>query len=230
MKKIIISLFLALGLATSSYAISLEGLSIGISGSMSGYYAVGTENDDNGQAGVEEDTKEAGAFESEHASLFVEYSLGPISLGLNYILGETTTPQNTNVQIDLVTGNGTGDDGGTNQAKAEFENHTTLYALFPIPADGPLGNLYLKAGMSYVDINTLENLGTGGSYGNVDTTGYTAGIGLQIEAADGLSLRAEVMAAEYDDVSSTNSSDGTKSIQITDMMSAFGTISLVKTF
>ena len=215
MKKIIISLLLAFGLATSSYAFSLEGLSIGISGSQSGYYAVGTENDDNGPAGVEEDTSEAGAFQAEHGSIFIEYNFGPISFGIDRIIGETETPQNTNNQ-----------DGTINTVQAEFKNHTTGYLLLPIP----LGGFYVKAGMSYVDIISIETLNTGGSYGDVDTTGWTAGIGYQVGFDDGLSLRAEVMAAEYDDVSATNTANTTTSIQVTDMMSAFGTISVVKSF
>ena len=84
----------------------------------------------------------------------------------------------------------------------------------------------------YVDLNSIENLGTGGSYGNTDTTGMMAGLGYSIEAADGLSIRAEVTAAQYDEVEVANSASdagGTK-VTLTDMMSAFGTISVVKSF
>ena len=41
MKKIIISLLFAMGMVTSSYAISLEGLSIGASLGQAGFYGVG---------------------------------------------------------------------------------------------------------------------------------------------------------------------------------------------
>ena len=216
MKKIIISLLLALGLATSSYAVSLEGLSVGISGSHSGYYAVGTEETDNDETGVD-DTKEAGAFTANHMSVFLEYNVGPISVGLDYIPSEIETPKNTNLQGTT-----------TNTVKGEFANHTTVYALIPIP----LGGLYAKVGGIYVDLNSIENLGTGGSYGNTDTTGMMAGLGYSIEAADGLSIRAEVTAAQYEEVEVANSASdagGTK-VTLTDMMSAFGTISVVKSF
>ena len=216
MKKIIISLLLALGLATSSYAVSLEGLSVGISGSHAGYYAVGTEETDNDPTGVD-DTKEAGAFTANHMSVFLEYNVGPISVGLDYIPSQIETPKNTNLQGTT-----------TNTVKGEFENHTTVYALIPIP----LGGLYAKVGGIYVDLNSIENLGTGGSYGNTDTTGIMAGLGYSIEAADGLSLRAEITAAQYDEVEVANSASdagGTK-VTLTDMMSAFGTISVVKSF
>ena len=214
MKKIIISLLLALGLATSSYAVSLEGLSVGVAGSHAGFYAVGTENTDNDPTGVD-DTTEAGAFTANHVSVFAEYSLGPISIGLDYIPQQIETPKNTNIQGAI-----------TNTVKGEFENHTTLYGLIPLP----LGGLYLKAGVVYVDLISVETLNTGGKYGDTDTTGAMGGIGYSIEAADGVNIRAEVTAVEYDGVSMSNSADGTKSVSLSDMMSAFGTISIVKSF
>ena len=119
--------------------------------------------------------------------------------------------------------------------KGEFENHTTLYAIIPVP----LGGLYLKAGAIYVDLNSVQTLETGGSYGNTDTSGYTAGLGYSFEAGSGVNIRAEVMAAEYDSVSLTNSGvnadaltqdDTDTTITLDEMMSAKATISIVKTF
>ena len=76
----------------------------------------------------------------------------------------------------------------------------------------------------------MEQLSTGGSYPDVDTTGITAGLGYSIEAAEGISVRAEVQAYQYDDVSAANATDGTKTITITDMMSANAKLSIVKSF
>ena len=109
--------------------------------------------------------------------------------------------------------------------KATFENHTTGYIAMPV-----WGGLYVKAGYIYVDIITEERLGTGGEYGNTETTGYTAGIGYQHEVQDGFSIRFEALAAEYSDVSATNSKNTTTSVSIKDMMGASGRFSLVKTF
>ena len=210
-----------MGLISSSNAVSLEGLSVGVSGSHAGFYAVGTESKDNDKTGVD-DTKEAGAFTTNFASVFVEYNFGPISLGVDYIPMQIETPKNTNVQV-------TSDTSQvllTNTVMAEFENHTTVYAILPVP----LGGLYLKAGWVYVDINSVETLQTGGSYGNTDTTGMTAGIGYSHEATDGVTIRAEVLAAEYDDVSMANSNNTTTSVSVEDMMGASARISLVKSF
>ena len=226
MKKTILtfgfSLLLSMGLISSSNAVSLEGLSVGVSGSHAGFYAVGTEKQDNKPAGVEGDTKEAGAFTTNFASVFVEYNFGPISLGVDYIPMQIETPKNTNIQVT----SDTDQTNLTNTVMAEFENHTTVYAILPVP----LGGLYLKAGWVYVDINSVETLQTGGSYGNTDTTGLTAGIGYSHEATDGVTVRAEVLAAEYDSVSMANSSNTTTSVSVEDMMGASARISLVKTF
>ena len=224
MKKIIISLLVAFGLTTSSYAVSLEGFSFGASVATGGFYAVGTERDDNDVAGTDNDTKEAGAFQEDFASIFVEYNLGGVSVGLDYIPGTIETPENKNLQVIDVTG--VGDATATNTAKAEFENHTTVYAIIPLP----LGGLYAKVGGIYVDINTLEILGTGGSYEDTDTTGITAGLGWSHEAADGVSVRLEALAAQYDDVTLTNQNNTTTSVLVEDMMSASARISLVKSF
>ena len=69
----------------------------------------------------------------------------------------------------------------------------------------------------------------------VDTNGYTVGLGYQVEAASGVSIRLEASAATYDDVSAqttaANSGKSTKKkVEVEDMMSAKGTISIVKTF
>ena len=219
MRKSILSLIFSallatMGFTTSSNALGLEGLGIGFSVGTAGYYAVGTENTDNNSAGYG-DTKEAGAFEHDVGSIFIEYAAGPVIIGVDYHLEDIETPTNTNLVKP----------GTTNTVKATFENHTTLYASVPV-----FHALYLKAGVIYVDINTQENLATGGEYGNTDTTGVTVGFGLSHEIKDGVSVRAEALFAQYDDVKVTNSNNTTTSVSVEDMMGASGRLSIVKTF
>ena len=109
--------------------------------------------------------------------------------------------------------------------KATFQNHTTAYIALPV-----WGGLYVKAGGMYVDIKTEERLGTGGEYGNVDTTGYTAGLGFENEVQNGVSIRGEIMGSIYEDVSATNSKSTDISVKVTDMMGASARLSIVKTF
>ena len=217
MKKTILSLIfsalMASGFTTSSNAFSLEGLGIGVSLGTAGFYAVGEERTDNRATGVD-DTKQSGAFQHDVSSVFVEYDVGPVRFGVDYFMEDITTPQNTNIQGSL-----------TNTVKATFENHTTAYIALPV-----WGGLYVKAGGIYVDIKTQESLQTGGSYGNVDTTGYTAGLGFESEIQNGVHIRGEVMGSVYEDVSATNANTTDISIKVTDMMGASARFSLVKKF
>ena len=225
MRKSILSLVFSvllatMGFTTSSNAIGLEGLGIGFSIGTAGYYAIGEEKTDNQKSG-EDFAKDAGAFQHDIGSVIVEYTAGPVTIGIDYAIEDITTPEATNVQW-------TSDSSKvllTNNVKATFEDHVTLYAIVPV-----FHALYLKAGVIHVDIATQENLATGGNYGNTDTTGLTVGFGLSHELKDGLSVRAEALYAEYDNVTVTNSKNTTTSVTVTDMMGASGRISIVKTF
>ena len=225
MRKSILSLVFSvllatMGFTTSSNALGLEGLGVGFSIGTAGYYAEGEEQTDNQKTG-EDMAKDAGAFQHDVGSVFLEYTAGPVTIGLDYAIEDITTPEATNVQW-------TSDSSKallTNNVKASFENHTTLYAILPV-----FHALYLKAGVIHVDIVTQEDLGTGGDYGNTDTQGVTVGFGFSHVLKDGVSVRAEALYAEYDNVKLTNSKNTTTSVQITEMMGASGRVSIVKTF
>ena len=225
MRKSILSLIFSvllatMGFTTSSNAVGLEGLGIGLSVGTAGYYAVGEEQTDNKKAS-EDYASKAGAFQSDIGSVFIEYTTGPVTIGLDYALEDIDTPSATNMQFT----SDTSQVNLTNTVKVSFENHTTLYAILPV-----FHAMYLKAGVIHVDIITQEALGTGGNYGNTDTTGITVGFGFQHEIQDGVSVRAEALYAEYDNVKVTNSKNTTTSVSVTDMMGASGRISIVKTF
>ncbi len=226
MRKSILSLIFSvlltsMGFTTSSNALSvLEGLGIGFSVGTAGYYAEGEEKTDNQKTG-EDMAKDGGAFQHDVGSVFIEYTTGPITFGIDYNIEDVTTPSNTNVQW-------TSDSSRallTNTVKASFENHTTAYIMMPV-----WGGLYAKVGGIYVDIKTQEALATGGNYGNTDTTGFTVGLGFAHEVQNGFSVRGEVLGARYEDVSVTNSANTTTSVHITEMMGASARLSVVKTF
>ena len=113
----------------------------------------------------------------------------------------------------------------TNDVSAEFSNLTTAY----LQVMSPWG-IYGKAGFRYVDILTKENLGTGGSYNDTDTIGYQLALGYQLNAGEGFFIRAEVSGSAYDDVDGSNTTDSSKTIHVTDMISASYGLSIGKTF
>ena len=218
--SLIFSALMAAGFITSSSAISLEGLGIGFSVGTAGYYAEGEEKTDNQKSG-EDMAKKGAAFQNDIGSVFIEYSAGPVTLGVDYHVEDITTPTATNVQFT----SDTDQTNLTNTVKATFENHTTVYMAVPV-----WGGLYAKVGGIYVDITTQENLETGGEYGNTETTGFTVGLGFQHDVQDGFSVRGELLGAKYSDVEATNSNNTANSVKITEMMGASARISLVKTF
>ena len=100
-------------------------------------------------------------------------------------------------------GSGTGDDddaetSGANKASAELASHVTVYLI----AENSNG-LYAKLGYAMADVDTTENLNTGDSYGNTDTTGIMGAIGIKRDMGTHF-VRADVSITDYDDVSITS--------------------------
>ena len=201
------------GIQTAS---AVEGLSIGAAMNYSGFMARGKEAATSSGNNIKTITDEDGAFDADYASVFVEYAVSDVvSVGLERHIDDITTPTNTNVRPD----------GTENSVKATFKDHTTLYANINMPF-----NTYFKLGVSMVDVATQESLGTGGQYPDVDTTGITVGLGYQFNADNGMFIRTELSAAEYDDVSATSSNDTEKEVSVSDMYGASASIKIGKSF
>ena len=220
-KKITSTLFailLALGFSTSAFS---QGLNIGIQYHTMGFYGVGEEKPSNNAGN--KDRKEAGAFTDEVFSIFAEYDAGPVSVGIGYIPETIASPENKNVQHTSDTDN----TALTNTVKVDINDILQVYALVDIP----LGGSYLKLGWREATVETKENLGTGGSYNDVDVEGYSVALGYAFDTgANGLSVRLEVEGAQYDDVEATNNADTNTKVKVTDLMSGSASISLVKSF
>jgi hypothetical protein len=217
MKKLIIALFSLVFVAKSALALDFN-TSIGVSGNMGVYAATGTEkNYDETGASVVDTTKEYGAFSDSWGSIFAEVGNDLISLGVDYVPMTIETPQNV------------GDDASnSNKVKAEFDNLITIYTKINIPQ---LGGAYIKAGYSIVDITSVETMVSGSKYPDADTSGLVAGLGYAKDiGSNGMSLRAEITYAQFDDVEVSNNSTNKNTIKVEDMIGARGTISLVKSF
>tara|TARA_A100001011_G_scaffold337461_1_gene367641 strand:+ start:486 stop:1142 length:657 start_codon:yes stop_codon:yes gene_type:complete len=218
MKKILATL-VAVVFSTSAFAIDISNLSVGISGNYGIYGANGKEENYTHTGTLERTTKKDGAaFVDQYASIFLEASLTDnVSIGLSYVPEAIETPQNVN--------SGEGSDDTTDiKVKAEFEELTTLYVL----AKSDIG-VYGKFGLSTMNIDvTSENAGTYSDPGSNE--GIELAIGYEHEAADGVSVRAELAYHEFDDVSANNGITDKNEITITNMEGATGRISLVKSF
>tara|TARA_B100000941_G_C28493782_1_gene549620 strand:- start:1268 stop:1954 length:687 start_codon:yes stop_codon:yes gene_type:complete len=210
-----------LGIQTAN-ASPLEGLSIGLSYNQAVFMGTGKETSTSG-AGTKRniDAEETGVFEDNIGSAFVEYKVGLVSIGVEYHLEDLTTPTNTNKQRASVEAGAL----KTNTVKATFEDHTTIYANVNFTP-----NSYFKIGYLMTDVATEESLGTGGAYPNVDTDGYTLGLGYQYTADNGVFARVEVTGSQYDDVSATNSNESDKKVEVTSMYGASAALKIGKSF
>ena len=217
---LVISFVSFLGVQTT--ANSVEGLSVGLGYTSSVFAGTGKETSTSGVNTVRTTgDQETGIFTDSTGSIFAEYGVGMVSFGIEYTLEDIKTPENTNVQQDSAT---SGTDI-TNTVKVSFKDHTSIYANLNLTE-----NAYLKAGYVMTTAATQENLGTGGAYGDEDISGYTVGIGYQHNLDNGFFVRAEGTASDYDDVSTTNSNDSTKKIEVSDMFGVNGSIKIGKTF
>ena len=221
MRKIIAALVtsVALVFSTSAYAVDPSQISIGISGNFGGFVADGKEENYTHTGTLEETARKDGAaFAAGYASIFVEYAVNDqISIGLDHVPEAIETPQNVNPE------GATGKDIEI-KVKAEFEELTTLYVL----AKSDIG-VYGKFGISNMNIDiTSENAGTYADPG--DTTGMQLAVGYMHEAADGVSVRAELAYHEFDDVSANNGQTDKNEITVSNMGGGTARISLVKSF
>ena len=208
-----------LGIQTAS---ALEGLSLGVGVNYSGFMGKGKETATSSGNNVKTITEEDGAFDTTVGSIFVEYAVGDaVSIGIERVMEDMTSPQNTNVQHTSATDQ----TPLTNNVEADFKDHTLIYANINMPF-----NTYLKLGYAMVDVATGEALATGGSYPDVDTTGYTIGLGYQHNADNGGFVRLELSASEYDDVTATNANDATKEVSVSEMYGATAALKIGKTF
>ena len=221
MRKIIAALVtsVALVFSTSAYAVDPSQISIGISGNFGGFVADGKEENYTHTGTLEETTtKDGAAFAEGYASIFVEYAVNDqISIGLDHVPEAIETPQNVNPE------GATGKDIEI-KVKAEFEQLTTLYVL----AKSDFG-VYGKFGVSNMNIDIIsENAGTYADPG--DTTGMMVGLGYEHDAADGVSVRAELAYHQFDDVSANNGQTDKNEIKVSNMQGGTARISLVKSF
>jgi hypothetical protein len=227
MKKLLIIAVFAVFSASSAISASLTPI-VGVSYNNAAYAGEGIEKNFNETGTLKTTTEEYGAFSDQFASVFVELEINDIiAVGVDYVPGTIATPEN-------ISREGTSGasllNPGRSTVSVDFEKLTTVYARLNVPF---LGGAYLKAGFSQVDVIINENMESGNTYKDVDTEGMVAGIGYDHDLANGISIRAEVTASNFDDVQSNNgvaSGGNMNQVFVESMWGARGTVSLVKSF
>jgi len=132
-------------------------------------------------------------------SIFLEYGMGNLAVGLDYIPLDADVSSRAKKRTDVetsVTGTATKTATTRNQsAQASLEDHITLYANYMLNDE-----YFVKAGIAQVTLSTDESLDTGSAYGNVDIDAYLIGLGYA--SGNG---RLELVYTDYEDISITSS-------------------------
>ena len=223
MKKVL--LILVATVFSFSAAMADVMVTLGASANQSVFAAEGKERNYGYAGALTKTTIEYGAFKDSYNSIFAEVGNGTVGIGISYVPTSISTPENQNTQVQSSNKTST-----TETVQVDFDDLTTLYAIARLPVWG----MYVKAGISQVDLAITET-NASANYNNTDTDGYTIGFGFEKDAGDiGLALRLEVMAHEFDDVNSNNGKAAgvadANVIDVSDMIGATATISLVKNF
>ncbi len=218
-KKILIAAVFAMFSSANVNAIempSLDGFSMGVSGT--GW--------DFGDAKGSETTSSETRTETIQAilgSVFVEYDLGPMSVGVDFIpykLESETSENNQN--SPLLT------DSGRTLVQADIKQHTTAYVVVPVVDTG----LFVRAAIMDAKLITNETMATSSQYGNADLEGFAVTVGYEIDTGTGVTIRAEAGHAEYDDISitGTGGDDDANTVSLTGLDGPTAKLSIVKSF
>ena len=156
-----------------------------------------------------------------YGSIFAEVMASDnIGIGVSYVPMALESETTENLQTTT-----TASATGTNKVQIDFEDLTTIYALFY-----PVENLYLKAGYMEVEVKTNENLATGGAYGNTTLDGFTVGIGYNYDMDSGVFVRFETSYMDIDGTTLVNSNDANKKVTAENIEGASAALSIGKAF
>ena len=233
MKKLILIAVFAIFSVSNAMSASLSDLSpsIGLSGNWGAYAGEGTERNFDESGALRTVTEEYGAFAEYYPSIFVEVAVGDIlSVGLDYVPTDIESPTNHSREGTGSSAAGNALNPGNSRVSVDFGDLTTVYAKLNLTF---LGGTYIKAGYSTVDVKINETMSSGNTYADKDTEGYTAGIGYAHSLDNGVSIRAEITASQFEDVTTNNGVATTgnhNAVEVDNIIGARGTISIVKTF
>ena len=156
-----------------------------------------------------------------YGSIFAEVmATDNIGIGVSYVPMALESETTENLQTTT-----TASATGTNKVQIDFEDLTTIYALFY-----PVENLYLKAGYMEVEVKTNENLATGGAYGNTTLDGFTVGVGYNYDMDNGVFVRFETSYMDIDGATLVNKNDANKKVTAENIEGASVALSIGKAF
>ena len=225
MRKIAITILIFLG--SFSMASAELGVNVGLSGQMGVFHATGSDLDTN-TVGTETQKDDATGVIG-YTSVFIEKTLGQyITVGYDYSFDKLSSETANNNRCN--------NDTGASQEKLDTSCETTLVNTVQIDfsdmsqtyvALNVTPNVYLKAGITSIDVATKEKLGTGGTYKDFTLDGTIMAIGFNKTFDNSMFVRAEGSYSEYDTHSATS---GDHKITMKDFEGVNGKLSIGRTF
>ena len=208
LRNTLIAVITITSMSTAAFAGSFG---FGVSGSLFHAGASGQELD----AGVAETNNKANASNNGYlGSIFAEYTFdgfNGLTIGVDHIPGSADVNSQKLTRTDIQTsieGNAVSTATSIDRtAQAEIENHMTYYVELPLGGSG----IYVKGGLTQMDVNTTENLGTP-KYGNASVDGTLFGLGFKHKTDSNWFYKVEGTHTEFDTINLTstgNSSDST---------------------
>ena len=229
MRKIAITILIFLG--SFSMASAELGVNIGISGQVGVFHATGLDKDTN-TVGTETQKDDATGVIG-YTSFFIEKTLGQyITVGYDYSAETLSSATANNDKCDNDTSaadtvlpatlGSCGVDVSVNKVKLDFSDMTQTYVALNVTP-----NVYLKAGITSMDVTTNEVLGTGATYGNFTLDGTIMAVGFSKTFDNSMFVRAEGSYTEFDN---HNATSGDHKISMSNFEGVSGKLSIGKAF
>ena len=217
--KTLITLIAISSLSSFAYAGSFG---LGVTGSYTKIDASGSETEAtvSGVSTSGEVTRSSVDNNAFLGSIYAEYSFDDaswgaagngITFGASYTPGSADVSDKVQSRTDTITKDADVEAAGssTYKAQAEVENYQNFYVELPL-----WKSIYVKAGMSQIDVNTKESNTTNdskvqGTYGNKTLDGTNLGIGLKGVTSSNIVWKLAYEETDFDTLNLTSSTSNT---------------------
>ena len=214
MNKKILTIIVSMMFAFASSIANAGSFNVGATGILAKVEASGTETTGAGASGTA--NSNSASVENDNVvigSIFAEYQSDyyGLTLGFEHIPGSADVSNSVKTRNDVetsVTGDATANsDARAFKAQAEVENYNLVYVELPI-----YEALFVGAGLSEIDVNTLETPSSnGGSYGNKTLDGEMYRIGVKGAIGDNAGYKLFYEVNDFDTLKLTSTGNSVAS-------------------
>ena len=208
--KLIIATFLSMFLFSAAQAGSFG---LGVTGGLGMIGASGSET--NSESGSETEKNEEASVSNAigFSEFYAEYSFGDserLTLGFALVPGSHDISSKTMGRTDIDGADAAENDSGSLKVNGEISDHHTYYAELLLG-----GGVYVKAGLSKVDITVNQTNDTGyGTYPNKELDAITYALGYKGEMGERGVYKIEGFTTDYDSYSASSTTTNSVSADL----------------